>query len=198
MEPGERRDQRRRIGAGAAVVLVLAVATLTVVVGLVRTSSASTQSELPAPQVTSTTADAAAYVHVSGAVAAPGLYRLAVDARVVDAVAAAGGFTPSADRAAVNLARPISDGEQLIVPEVGAAPAPAPGTVAGGGADAVIDLNTADAALLETLPRIGPALAQRIVSWREENGRFTNVEDLLSVSGIGEKLLDGIRERVRV
>ncbi len=180
-------------------VLVLAAAALTVVVGLVRTSAAPTQSELPAPQVTSTTADAAAYVHVSGAVAAPGLYRLAVDARVVDAVAAAGGFAPSADRAAVNLARTISDGEQLIVPEVGAEPAPtAPREVADAGADTVIDLNTADAALLETLPRIGPALAERILAWREENGRFTSVEDLLSVSGIGDKLLDGIRERVRV
>ena len=72
--------------------------------------------------------------------------------------------------------------------------APGGGSVAGG----LIDLNTADAAALEELPRVGPAIAQRIIEWRTANGRFTSVDDLLGVSGIGEKMLAGIRDRVRV
>ncbi len=142
----------------------------------------------------------ALYVHVAGAVAFPGLYRLPAAARVVDAVAAAGGFGPDADPAGVNLARTVSDGEQLVVPRIGEAP-PASGDAPAGAAppaDGVIDLNAADAAALDTLPRIGPALAERILQWREENGRFTSVDDLLAVPGIGEKLLAGLRDRVRV
>lgn len=146
------------------------------------------------------------YVHVLGAVERPGLYVLALDARVVDAVAAAGGSTDQADLAGVNLARVVTDGEQIVVPVVGAAPPVAPSGSAGPGdggtgnatSDGVIDLNTADQAALETLPRIGPALAERIVAWREENGRFRSVDDLLAVPGIGEKLLEGIRDGVRV
>jgi competence protein ComEA len=134
-------------------------------------------------------------VHVLGAVARPGLYVLDLDARLVDAVAAAGGTTDDADLTAVNLARVLADGEQIIVPTVGAT-ADASGAAAPG--DGRIDLNTADQAALETLPRIGPALAERIITWRDENGRFASVDDLLAVPGIGEKLLAGIREAVRV
>lgn len=136
------------------------------------------------------------YVHVLGAVESPGLYALAPDARLVDAVGAAGGTRDDADLAAVNLARVLTDGEQIVVPVLGSA------EVTPGGAapadDGLIDLNTADQAALETLPRIGPALAQRILDWREENGRFRSVDDLLGVPGIGEKLLAGIRDGVRV
>ncbi len=141
------------------------------------------------------------YVHVLGEVASPGLYILESDARLVDALAAAGGTLETADLQAVNLARPLSDGEQILVPEAGAVP---PAGVAGGAggagstADGKIDLNSADQAALETLPRIGPALAQRILEWRDENGRFRSVDDLLAVPGIGDKLLAGLREKVRV
>lgn len=135
------------------------------------------------------------YVHVLGEVARPGLYVLEPDARVVDAIAAAGGTLDDADLQAVNLARPLSDGEQLIVPAVGAAPEGGEGTPVG---DGLVDLNNADQAALETLPRIGPALAQRIIDWRETNGRFASVDDLLAVPGIGEKLLAGLRDLVRV
>ena len=143
------------------------------------------------------------YVHVLGDVVEPGLYILEPGARLVDALAAAGGTLESADLQAVNLARPLSDGEQIVVPRIGAEPAPAApggGGSAGGaaGADGVIDLNSADQTALETLPRIGPALAQRIIEWRDENGRFRSVDDLLAVPGIGEKLLAGVREKVRV
>ncbi|MGZ8805167.1 MAG: ComEA family DNA-binding protein [Microbacterium sp.] len=140
-------------------------------------------------------APASVFVHVSGAVAAPGLYVLADGARVVDAVAAAGGFAVDADEAAVNLARPVGDGEQLHVPAEGDQPvAGAPGA----SGDGRVNLNTADATQLDTLPRIGPAMAERIIGWREANGRFTSVEDLLAVPGIGDKMLETLRDLVTV
>ena len=139
-------------------------------------------------------------VHVLGAVVRPGLVELAAGARVVDAVAAAGGFTAEADPAGVNLARPVVDGEQLVVLAIGQVPPPAAGGGAPGSgqaaADEVVHLNTADVAALDTLPRIGPALAQRIIDWREANGRFSSVDDLLAVTGIGQKTLDGLRDLV--
>lgn len=146
---------------------------------------------------------AATVVHVAGQVARPGIVRLAPGGRVVDAIEAAGGPLAEADLAAVNLARPVVDGEQVFVPRPGeAVPAAASGGVGGPGPAGVgegpIDLNAADAAMLESLPGVGPVLAERIVSWRTEHGRFTSVDELGEVSGIGEKLLGQIRERVRV
>ncbi|GAA1771288.1 hypothetical protein GCM10009747_36040 [Agromyces humatus] len=140
-------------------------------------------------------------VHVLGAVAQPGLVELEAGARVVDAVAAAGGLTPEADPAGVNLARPVVDGEQLVVPVVGAVPQPgvATGGAPGGGVpagDGLVHLNTADVAELDTLPRIGPALAQRIIEWRDANGPFTSAEQLLDVAGIGDAVFAGLADKV--
>ncbi|MFD4421543.1 ComEA family DNA-binding protein [Agromyces sp. NPDC058484] len=138
-------------------------------------------------------------VHVLGAVARPGLVELTSGARVVDAVAAAGGFTADADPAGVNLARPVVDGEQLVVLAVGQVPPPAVGgspSTDGAGGDGVVHLNTADLAALDTLPRIGPALAQRIIDWREANGPFTSVDQLLDVAGIGDAVFSGLTDRV--
>lgn len=195
---------RRRLGVGALIVLVLAAAAVTVGIGVVRSLAAPVALVTPVVTPTSVAEDVgddAVYVHVHGAVVTPGLYRLDAGARVVDAVAAAGGFSPAADPAGINLARAVTDGEQLFVPEPGQAPPP--DAEGGGGAgvaaaDGVVDLNTADAAALDTLPRVGPALAERIIAWRSENGRFTSVDDLLAVSGIGEKMLEALRDRVRV
>ncbi|WP_235915700.1 ComEA family DNA-binding protein, partial [Puerhibacterium puerhi] len=154
--------------------------------------------------------DTGVVVHVVGQVVAPGLVTLPDGSRVADAVDAAGGPTDEADLSALNLARTVVDGEQLRVPapgeEVEAAPAPggaATGSGGGGGggaggAGAVVDLNTADEAALDTLPGIGPALAGRILAWREENGRFTSVDELDEVSGIGPALLERLRDLVRV
>ncbi|MFG6476595.1 ComEA family DNA-binding protein [Microbacterium sp. P06] len=194
------RSASRRLGVGAVVVLILAGLAITVGIGMARgAGSAGTAIVTPSASAAGEPTDGAVYVHVAGAVVTPGLYRLSVGDRVVDAVGAAGGFAGDADRAAVNLARTVDDGEQLVVPVVGAAPPepPAGAAGAGGAAGGVIDLNAADAAALDTLPRIGPALAERIVTWREENGRFTSVDDLLSVPGIGEKIVDGLRDLVR-
>lgn len=140
----------------------------------------------------------AVVVHVVGEVASPGVVALEPGARVADAVAAAGGATPSADLTAVNLARVLADGEQVVVPAPGqavAAPS-AGGTGAVGGG--LVDLNRADAAAFDTLPGIGPVLAERIVAWRDAHGRFTAVEELTEVTGIGPALLAGVRDLVQV
>jgi len=144
-------------------------------------------------------------LHVHGAVIEPGLVELPAGARVVDAIAAARGPTDDAELGAVNLARLVADGEQLYVPRVGEVPPPGAGGVAGGVAGAgpgaagtLVNLNTADAIALESLPGIGPALASRIIAWREQNGGFRAVDELLAVSGIGEKTLAGFRDQVTV
>lgn len=139
-------------------------------------------------------------VHVVGRVRHPGVRRLPVGSRVTDAVEAAGGVTGKADLAALNLARVLLDGEQVRVPAVGevVTPVPPPGApggtgtgggAGGGGSGTAVSLNTADLAALDSLPGVGPVLAQRILDWRSSHGRFTSVDELGEVSGIGEKLL---------
>ncbi len=131
------------------------------------------------------------YVHVVGEVQSPGMYQLPIGARLVDAVFAAGGLTEDADNASVNLARELTDGEQIIVFSVSQE-----GEAAGTTASGLVSLNRAGDKELEALPGIGPALAGRIVAWREANGGFKSVEDLLKVSGIGESLLSGVIDLV--
>jgi competence protein ComEA len=130
-------------------------------------------------------------VDVAGAVRRPGLYRLAPGARVDDALAAAGGATPRADLDAVNRAAPLADGEQIVVPARGAAAAAggAPGTAAG----APVDLNSATAEQLDTLPGIGPATAEKIVAYRQQHGAFHSLAELDAVSGIGPAKLEQLK-----
>lgn len=141
-------------------------------------------------------------VHVVGEVQRPGVYELAEGSRVLAAIEAAGGATDTAALTAVNLARILVDGEQLVIPNAEAAAsaaapaAPAgatPGTAPAGG---LVSLNTADQAALETLPRVGPALAARIVAWRSANGGFQSIDQLLNVSGIGQKTFEQLQEHV--
>jgi competence protein ComEA len=133
-------------------------------------------------------------VHVLGAVRAPGLYVLPEGSRIVDAIAVAGGFADDADRGGVNLARILADAEQVRVPVIGEV---APGGVAPGVAsDGRVNLNTADSAALDTLPRVGPAMAQRIIAYRDEHGGFRSIEDLREVSGIGDKTFDSLKDLV--
>jgi competence protein ComEA len=205
-DPGEVRRARVRIGVGAAVVVLFVGLACAV---LFSAFAPKGQSEVVAPGAGTTgvsesasaaPSGAAIFVHILGAVAVPGLYELHEGDRAVDAVAAAGGFADGADQSQINLARFVTDGEQIVVPVVGAAPPPAPGAVAGGGAVVAgkVNINTADAAALETLPRVGPAMAARIIEWRETNGRFTAVEDLMSVTGVGEKTFDSLKDLVTV
>lgn len=165
------------------------------------------------------------HVHVVGAVRHPGVVVIARDSRVSDAVTAAGGLDPQADAAAINLARPLTDGEQIHVPRPGEnwtpPPDAAPGGSTGGaaaipgakpgsgakpgqsegsaaGASGTVRLNEATLEQLDSLPGVGPVMAQRILDWRQEHGRFTSVDELGEVSGIGDKTLERLRPKVSV
>jgi competence protein ComEA len=139
-------------------------------------------------------------VYVTGAVNRPGVYRLPVDSRMVEAVQQAGGFMPSADIAAVNLADKVVDGQQIVIP--GGKDVPTPQLTIGGDgllvtptppAGQLLNLNTATWEQLDALPGIGPTTAKAIVQYRTDNGPFKVVEDLLKVPFIGTDILDQIR-----
>lgn len=197
------RPARRRVRwsvrprtAGAVVVVLVAVAAVVLwrvwPAGPLDAGEAGVVVSLADPAVPSATATAGGavlVVHVVGEVRSPGVVRLPDGARVTDAIEAAGGPTRDADLAGVNLARLVADGEQVVVP--------APGSAAEAGT-AALDLNAATDEELDALPGIGPVLAARIVAWRSEHGRFSTVEELAEVSGIGPALLSGLRELVRV
>jgi len=223
---------RLRIGVGAAVVLLLAA--LGVSVALTAIGQVGHSVEVAAHSSSAEPADVAAspepegagasgapapvgatpvpgvFVHVLGAVARPGLFEVHQGARVVDVVAAAGGLLPAADEAGLNLARLVSDGEQLYVPAQGeTVPGPPAGAQAGsgqaagaaggsGGTAPKVNLNTATLADLDTLPRIGPAMAQRILDYRDAQGRFASVDDLRNVTGIGDKTFAALQDLITV
>ena len=152
-------------------------------------------------------ADAAAkgglYVHVAGAVRRPGLLRVASGARVAAAIARAGGPARAADLTAVNLAQPLEDGQQVIVPRrggPGGSGGPAAAASGGSGAPAgasTPSLATATLEQLDSLDGIGPTLAKRIVDYRESHGGFRSIEELREVDGIGEKRFAALRKALR-
>jgi competence protein ComEA len=146
-------------------------------------------------------------VHVAGAVAVPGVQRLPTGARVVDAVDAAGGALPDADLARINLAAPLTDGQQVYVLRQGEVAPPVPaGPQAGGspgtsGSDAgggLVDINRASADQLDELPGVGPATAEAIIAHRDQHGPFGSVDELIDVRGIGEAKLEQLRDLVTV
>ncbi|HEY8313480.1 MAG TPA: helix-hairpin-helix domain-containing protein [Candidatus Baltobacteraceae bacterium] len=139
----------------------------------------------------------AVVVYVAGAVARPGVYHLSPDARAMDAVSRAGGFTGAADRVGVNLAEHLVDGQELAVPKIGeslATQRPRSRRVSKRGAipTASIDLNAAGAQALAQLPGIGPTLAQRIVDYRDLNGRFASLDELADVSGMTDRRIQEV------
>ncbi len=138
-------------------------------------------------------------VHVAGEVLRPGVYELPFGSIVQDAIDAAGGMSDEASQDRVNLAAALEDGQQVYVPEYSeVAPSnPNPGSVTGSVTEQ-ISINTASAPELERLPGIGPVLAQRIVEYREQNGPFQRLEDLLDVEGIGPSKLENLQDYVRV
>jgi competence protein ComEA len=144
--------------------------------------------------------DSRVYVHVTGAVRRPGVYRLPSWARLDLAITRAGGATPGADLVGVNLAAKVADGQQVIVPRRGAGASPAAaGDSAGGGAgSAPISLNTATVDQLDELEGVGPATAQKILDWRKQHGGFKSVEDLQQISGIGPKRFESLKDKVRM
>jgi competence protein ComEA len=142
------------------------------------------------------------FVHVTGAVRHPGVYRLPPWARLDLAVRRAGGGTRAADLAGVNLAAKLSDGQQVVVPARAGTGAAAPGSpaasAAGGEAQGPISLNSATLEQLDTLEGVGPATAQKILDWRAQHGGFGSVDDLKQISGIGPKRFEALKDKVRV
>ena len=148
-----------------------------------------------------------AYVDVDGAVVRPGVYRLKDGARVSQAIDAAGGLTAEADVTGLNRASKVTDGQKIYVPTVGeqhaaaavdGAESGAATTAGAGSSSGLVNINTASAAELQTLSGIGPSMAQSIIDERTQNGAFASVDDLMRVSGIGEKKLAKIKDGICV
>ncbi|MBG6213500.1 MAG: helix-hairpin-helix domain-containing protein [Cryobacterium sp.] len=224
LAPAARGRPRLRVGVGAAVVLLLLALVVAVIVSAIgqqagQRAVGSGAVSIPSGQAStpplgpfdagaspasggSDTGVIIIFVHVLGAVVRPGLFQLHDGARVMDAIAAAGGVTAEADPAGVNLARILSDGEQFYVPRQGEVPpalTAAPAGSAGANAPAAkVNLNTATVADLDSLPRIGPTMAQRIIDYRTTNGRFTSVDGLRDVAGIGDKTFEALKDLITV
>jgi competence protein ComEA len=175
--------------------------------GMPRIGSVTTAPSPPVPLVPTSSAPAVVVIHVAGAVAAPGVYRLPAGARVADAITAARGTTTDAAPHALALAAPVADGQRIVVPTAAEvvptsfalAPPPPTGDPSGPPSPAEpLDLNAATAAQLDSLPGVGPATAAAIVEHRERDGPFASVDALLDVRGIGPAKLEAIRPLVRV
>lgn len=181
-----------------------------------RSDGSGTSVELEAEDAPSDDADgsskksssaAEVYVDVDGAVASPGVYRLKEGARVSQAIDAAGGLTTEADVTGLNRASKVADGQKIYVPTVGeqqaaavtsGADSGASPTSGAGASSGLVNINTASAAELQTLSGIGPSMAQSIIDERTQNGAFASVDDLMRVSGIGEKKLAKIKDCICV
>lgn len=138
-------------------------------------------------------------VHVAGAVVSPGVYHLAANARVIDAVEAAGGMTAEADQNSLNLAGTLKDGQKVTVPsQNGESGDSGANSASSGTASSLVNINTADKAALMTLPGIGEVLAQNIIDYREKSGGFSSIEEIKEVNRIGDKLFEQIKDSITV
>jgi competence protein ComEA len=201
------RDRLSTLSRGELVGLVALVAVTVAGAGLwylrslpkpVAVSASRERPPEPAPGATSSPS-VVILIDVAGWVREPGVYEFADGARVIDAIEAAGGARPGALLESLNLAAPLVDGTQILVPKEGEVPVPA--TAPGGVPSApgtLVNVNTGSAEELETLPGIGEVIAQAIIDHRTENGPFITVDQLLDVSGIGDATLESIRELVSV
>src|SRR4051812_7553666 len=185
----ERLHGRRR---QVLAVAILAIAALLAGRWLASAGTPAERPPLPPPGRVTSTAQAPLVVQVVGAVRRPGLYRLRPGSRVADAVTMAGGATRRADTSLVNLAAPLADGVQIAVPRRGSAGAAGVGGAAGAAAGPV-HLNSATLEELDTLPRVGPGTAQKIVDYRQQHGPFTGLDDLDAISGIGPARIEALR-----
>lgn len=195
-EPARIPSRYRMVVAGVIGVIIVACAIAAIGVLTQQTRLPVQQSEpLPAKEQTTPQQppqQPPLLVHVSGAVNDPGVLELEGGSRVFDAVDAAGGVTAEADADQINLARPVMDGEHIVIPRLGETLTEASSASTG----EPISLSRSPANVLVELPGVGPALAQRIVAWRDENGGFQHVDDVLAVSGIGPATLEGFRDQV--
>lgn len=196
------RDDPRVMAGGLAVIaLVAGVFFYRSALGNGGSVEAGSVSAGPTETAPPTSMAAEVVVHVSGAVASPGVYRLPAGTRVTDAITAAGGPVEGAEADRLNLAALVGDGQRVYVPRAGE-PIPqdaaASGTAAAGGVSGPLNLNLATIEQLEALPGVGPSLAGAIVAERDRRGGFRSVEDLLAVRGIGEKRLADLKSLVVV
>lgn len=189
---------RVRVAVGAATVAGLAIVVIAILSSTI--ASAGNQVHVPldltaSPLVTTedeTSPLGTVLIHVIGEVTSPGIYELESGSRVIDAVMAAGGLSPQATECGINLAREVRDGEQIVISSQQAGCATGEGSATG----SLVSLNQATAEQFDSLPGIGPTLADRIVQWRDSNNGFSSVDQLNEVSGIGDKLFAGIKDLV--
>jgi competence protein ComEA len=207
MSEGSIRERLAALSRGELVGLVTLLAVTLGGAGLwyvrslprpVEVATAPSGGTASAPASASPSPEVVVLVDVAGWVRRPGVYEFTEGARVIDAIDAAGGARSGAVLEALNLAAPLTDGTQILVPregQEGVAPAPVTGGAVAGG---LVNVNSALATELEELPGIGEVIAQRIIDYRTENGPFATVDELLDVSGIGDAILESIRELVTV
>ena len=207
MSEGSIRERLAALSRGELVGLVALLAVTLGGAGLwyvrslprpVEVAAAPSGGTASAPASASPSPEVVVLVDVAGWVRRPGVYEFTEGARVIDAIDAAGGARSGAVLEALNLAAPLTDGTQILVPregQEGVAPAPVTGGAVAGG---LVNVNSATASELEELPGIGEVIAQRIIDYRTENGPFATVDELLDVSGIGDAILESIRELVTV
>jgi competence protein ComEA len=202
---GQARDmpefllQRRRLLLAVAGSLVLLLLLGRFALGAGTTTPAAPLPPPPAAEAgVSGLPSSRVVVDVVGAVRRPGLYRLAQGSRIADAVTRAGGTTRKADLAQVNLAAPVADGEQIVVPQhgQGGGQATASGSSSPSATSAPVQLSTATLEQLDSLPGVGPVTAQKILDYRQKHGAFRSVDELDAVPGIGTKRLDQLRDLV--
>ncbi len=155
----------------------------------------ATPSPLPSPEATSTPSPLRVYV--SGAVYYPDVYTLPPGSIVKDAIVAAGGPTEDADLDRINLALAVAEGQQIYVPHLGEENPPVQPPSAQTAPEGPVNINTADQKALESLPGIGPVIAQRILDYRQAHGPFAQIEDIMDVSGIGPSTFEKIRDLIR-
>ena len=183
---------RRSALLAAAVLLVVLVLADRLLLG----AGAAQPAQMLPPPAALTTVETRLVVDVVGGVQRPGLYRLEQGARVADALARAGGLTPKADRTLVNLAAPLADGEQVIVPRRVTGAAGSSNSSSSAAAAGPVHLNVATLEQLDALPGVGPVTAQKILDYRDKHGAFGSVDELDAIPGIGPARLDQLRDLV--
>jgi competence protein ComEA len=188
--PVSRRKLLIAAGAGVAAVAVIGSLWSSATSGAGETAVAPPTEGVVAEGTLAEGATGTLFVQVVGAVMSPGVYELPPDSRVMDAVALAGGLTAKADPASINLARIVQDGEQLVIGTTGGSPS------SRSAQPSAININNATIDDFDELPRIGPTLAERIVAYRDANGPFSAIDDLLDVPGIGDLTLAGMRDKI--